>query len=87
MRHRSASHGGRVPSALREFEIHSTGGLELAVLAARHYRDLRARGRTLRRTIDCLIAAFCLRESHALLHKDGDFDGFEELPGLPVVHP
>ena len=84
---RSHSDATRVLSALREFEIHSTGGLELAVLAARHYRDLRSRGRTVRRTIDCLIAAFCLREGHALLHTDRDFDGFEELLGLTVIHP
>jgi predicted nucleic acid-binding protein len=84
---RSDRDAARVRSALREFEIHSTGGLELAVLAARHYRALRARGRTVRRTSDCLIAAFCLHEGHALLHTDRDFDGFEELLGLTVVHP
>ena len=84
---RSDKDAARVLSALREFEIHSTGGLELAVLAAKHYRAMRARGRTVRRTIDCLIAAYCMREGHALLHTDRDFDGFEELLGLSVVHP
>ena len=84
---RSDKDAARVLSALREFEIHSTGGLELAVLAAKHFRDLRSGGRTVRRTIDCLIASFCLREGHALLHTDRDFDGFEELLGLSVVHP
>ena len=84
---RSHRDAGRVLSALREFEVHSTGGLELAVIAAGHYRDLRARGRTVRRTIDCLIAAFCLRDGHALLHTDRDFDAFEQVLGLTVVHP
>jgi predicted nucleic acid-binding protein len=84
---RSDSDAARVLSALREFEIYSTGGLELAVLAAKHYRDLRGRGRTVRRTIDCLIATFCLQEGHALLHTDRDFDAFEEVLGLTVVHP
>ncbi len=65
----------------------STGGTELAVDAARHYRLLRARGRTVHKTIDCLIASFCLRERHSLLHCDRDFDVFEEVLGLPVVHP
>ena len=72
---------------LRRFEIFETGGTELAVDAARHYRLLRARGRTVRKTIDCLIASFCLRERHSLLHCDRDFDAFEQLLGLPVVHP
>ncbi len=78
---------GRVLAVLREFEILSIGSLDVAVLAARHYRFLRGRGRTVRKTIDCLIAAFCLHRGHALLHSDRDFDGFEELLGLAVVHP
>ncbi len=77
----------RVLRHLRRFEIFETGGTELAVDAARQYRLLRARGRTVRKTIDCLIASFCLRERHSLLHCDRDFDVFEELLGVPVVHP
>jgi len=77
----------RVLRHLRRFEVFETGGTELAVDAARHYRLLRARGRTVRKTIDCLIASFCLRERHSLLHCDRDFDVFEKLLGLPVVHP
>jgi predicted nucleic acid-binding protein len=72
---------------LRRFEIFETGRTELAVDAARHYRLLRAPGRTVRKTIDCLIASFCLRERHSLLHGDRNFDAFELLLGLPVVHP
>ena len=77
----------RVLRHLRRFEIFETGGTELAVDAARHYRWLRARGRTVRKTIDCLIASFCLRERHSLLHSDRDFDAFEQLLELAVVHP
>jgi hypothetical protein len=73
--------------ALRRFEIFETGGIGLAVTAARNYRQLRAQGRTLRRTIDCLIATFCLAHNHALLHNDRDFDPFEQFLGLRVVHP
>ncbi|MGH9200510.1 MAG: type II toxin-antitoxin system VapC family toxin [Vicinamibacterales bacterium] len=76
---------GRVLRQLRRFEICETGGTDLAVAAARNYRQLRRRGRTVRKTIDCLIATFCLREGHALLHSDRDFDAFEELLGLQVV--
>lgn len=77
----------RVLRHLRRFEIFETGGIELSAEAARNYRRLRQRGRTVRKTIDCLIATFCLRESHALLHSDRDFDAFEELLHLEVVHP
>jgi predicted nucleic acid-binding protein len=83
----SEREAARVLAALREFEVHPTGGLDLAVAAAAHYRQLRRRGRTVRKTIDCLIATFCLREGHALLHSDRDFDDFEQALGLAVVHP
>jgi hypothetical protein len=77
----------RVLRHLRRFEIFRTGGIELAVAAARNYRHLRSRGRTVRKTIDCLIATFCIEQNHALLHNDRDFDAFEELLDLQVVHP
>ena len=77
----------RVLRQLRRFEIFESGGVELAVAAASNYRQLRRRGRTVRKTLDCLIATFCLREGHALLHADRDFDAFEELLHLQVVHP
>jgi predicted nucleic acid-binding protein len=72
---------------LQRFEIFATGGIGLAVSAAANYRELRSKGRTVRKTIDCLIATFCLNRGHALLHHDRDFDPFEEFLGLPVVHP
>ena len=78
---------GRVLRDLRRFEIFETGGVELAVAAAQNYRALRSQGRTVRKTIDCLIATFCLRHGHSLLHCDRDFDPFEQLLGLSVVHP
>jgi predicted nucleic acid-binding protein len=77
----------RVFRDLQRFEMFETGGVELAVAAAQNYRTLRAQGRTVRKTIDCLIATFCLRQSHSLLHCDRDFDPFEQLLGLSVVHP
>ncbi len=77
----------RVLRDLRRLQLFETGGLELATAAARNYRTLRAKGRTVRKTIDCLIATFCLREGHSLLHSDRDFDPFEQLLGLSVVHP
>jgi predicted nucleic acid-binding protein len=72
---------------LSKFEIFETGGVELAVTAAQHYRSLRAQGRTVRRTADCLIATFCLLNDHTLLHNDRDFEPFEQFLGLRVIHP
>ncbi len=72
---------------LLKLEVFLTGGTELAIAAAQNYRRLRARGYTVRRTIDCLIATFCLLHHHSLLHNDRDFDPFETVLGLSVIHP
>jgi len=77
----------RVLRELRRFEVFDTGGQELAIAAARNFLSLRQRGRTVRKTIDCLIATFCLRDAHSLLHRDRDFDHFEQILGLVVIHP
>ena len=75
----------RVLRHLRLFEVHDTGGVDLAVAAAANYRRLRSRGRTVRKTIDCLIATCCLVHGHELLHRDRDFDAFEQGLGLRVI--
>src|SRR5713101_2697147 len=74
-----------VKAQLLEFDIFRSGGVEMASAAAENYRKLKARGFTVRKTIDCWIATFCLREGHALLHRDRDFDPFESELGLRAV--
>jgi predicted nucleic acid-binding protein len=69
---------------LLEFSIFPTGGTEMAIETAMNYRKLRAKGFTVRKTIDCWIATFCIREGHELLHRDRGFDPFESELGLRV---
>jgi predicted nucleic acid-binding protein len=59
----------------------------LAVQSARNFRFLRQKGMTVRKTIDSLIATYCIENDHELLHNDSDFDGYEDHLGLRVVHP
>ena len=77
----------KIERELRKLELFETGSVALALDAARNYRTLRSRGHTGRKTMDCLIATFCLRERHSLLHRDRDFDPFETILGLSVVYP
>ena len=70
---------------LRLFEklpLLETGGLPLAVEAARNYRSLRRHGITIRKTIDTLIATKCIGEGVPLLYSDRDFDPFVAHLGL-----
>ena len=57
-------------------------GRDIAVQAARNFRALRARGVTVRKTIDTLIATRCIEDGLALLYSDRDFDPFVEHLGL-----
>lgn len=53
-------------------------GQEIAIQAARNFRSLRERGITIRKTIDTIIATYCIENDLALLHSDRDFDAFVE---------
>lgn len=53
--------------------------------SAANYRLLRKKGVTVRKTIDCLIATWCIENGIPLLHSDRDFDPFEQHLGLVCV--
>jgi|SRR5579864_2366493 len=76
----------RVRDELLKFSLFETGGADLATAAALNFQILRRRGFTVRKTIDCLIATFCLQAGHQLIHRDRDFDPFEGVLKLMVVH-
>lgn len=81
------SQAARVETQLSKLVIFQTGGRRLAIASARNYRILRPRVRTVRKTMDCLIATFCLMNDHSLLHNDHDYDAFEKHLNLKVIHP
>jgi len=68
-----------------DFDIINVVDTRVAIEAARNYRALRARGITVRKTIDTLIATRCILDGYELLHRDRDFDGFQRHLGLRVV--
>lgn len=76
----------QIRDQLLTYDIFPTGGAENAIAAAANYRSLRQQGYTIRKTVDCWIATFCLTSSNQLLHRDRDFDPFEKVLGLQVVH-
>ncbi|MDE2372445.1 MAG: PIN domain nuclease [Burkholderiales bacterium] len=70
---------------LSALELVVLGGGDLAVEAAKNFRRLRAKGVTVRKTIDTIIATRCIASQLELLHSDRDFDAFEAHLGLRVV--
>jgi predicted nucleic acid-binding protein len=77
----------RAVAALEKFEQRPMLSPTLAIQSAKNYRALRKKGVTVRKTIDCLIATYCIAEKHSLLHCDSDYGGFERYLELKVVHP
>ena len=71
-----------VERLLRRFDIVPMAGDAIAVAAARNFRALRARGITMRKTIDLLIGTWCIENRHPLLHNDRDFDAMARHLGL-----
>jgi predicted nucleic acid-binding protein len=55
------------------------------IRAAQIYRALRRRGITIRKSVDCMIAAVAIQHNLPLLHNDRDFDPIEKFCGLKVV--
>ena len=71
---RSEREAALVERHLRAFPILRLETLDDVVLAAALYRAARRAGVTIRKTLDCLIAAPCVRTGAPLLHFDSDFD-------------
>lgn len=62
-------------------------GRELAVFSAQNYRNLKKQGVTVRKTIDVMIATFCIHYGFSLLHNDKDFEVLVKYLGLEIVKP
>jgi len=73
-----------VERRLGAFPLLRLEALDDFVLAARLYRSARAHGVTIRKTLDCLIAAPCVRTGAPILHADADFDRLASCTPLRV---
>jgi predicted nucleic acid-binding protein len=60
---------------------------EIFIDAVQIYRILRARGITIRKPLDCMIAAAALMYQAQLLHNDRDFTAIAEHYPLIVITP
>ncbi|MBD9362566.1 type II toxin-antitoxin system VapC family toxin [Methylomonas fluvii] len=65
--------------------MHTMLGREISLKSAENFRSLRKQGITIRKTIDTLIATFCIEKQMPLLHSDKDFLPFQQLLGLQVI--
>ena len=70
---------------LKAFPCYDLLGENIAIKSAQNFRYLRKRGITVRKTIDSIIATYCIENNLSLLHNDNDFKPFEKYLKLQVV--
>ena len=70
---------------LTSLTVVALGGQEIAIQAARNFRALRKTGVTIRKTVDTIIATWCIENGFELLHSDRDFEPLVKHLGLRVV--
>ena len=69
---------------LTELEFVEIVGYDHGLKCVDNFRRLRKKGVTVRKTIDVIIATFCIENDISLLHSDKDFTPFEKL-GLKTI--
>ncbi len=77
----------RARASLLAHPILRPGGLETFEIAANLYRAARRRGLTIRRSVDCIIAATCLEAGAEIYHNDRDFDAIAKVSDLTIYRP
>jgi predicted nucleic acid-binding protein len=67
---------------LTRLDVFNMLNTHLAIKSADNFRALRKQGVTVRKTVDMIIATFCIEQGHALLFSDKDFLPMVEHLGL-----
>lgn len=70
---------------LLEFPLIKPMGTETYLAAADIYRACRKQGKTVRKTIDCIIAAIARENNLLLFHNDEDFETIKKCSGLRTI--
>lgn len=74
----------RTKRHLLSFPIFLLKSINTHIRAAQIYRTCRQSGKTVRKTVDCLIAAVAIENGLALFHNDRDFDKIAACTKLKV---
>ena len=72
---------------LSSFDVHQMLNEMLAVKSAEYFRALRKKGITVRKTIDSIIATYCIENQICLLQSDRDFLPFAKHFELHLLAP
>ncbi len=68
----------RAKTLLLALDVLNMLDTSIALKSAKNFRALRKKGVTVRKTIDAIIATYCIENRLFLLHSDRDFRPFEK---------
>jgi len=74
----------QIQKHLLSFPIFLTKGIDTYLHASDIFRTCRRRGKTIRKTVDCIIAAIAIENKLILLHHDRDFDQIATCTTLKI---
>jgi predicted nucleic acid-binding protein len=81
----SDAHAEELRRFLVSFDLRPFKGIRDAERAADIYRACRRVGRTIRSSVDCMVAAVALRDGLPVLSADRDFAAIADETGLELV--
>lgn len=70
---------------LLAFPFYNPSEIDTYIEAANIYRQCMKNGKTVRKTIDCLIAAIAIENGLTLFHNDRDFSSIEQCTELKIL--
>ncbi len=76
----------KAKSLLMDLPVFEMLGKDQAVRTAENYRHLRKMGITVRKTIDTIIATYCISRGFPLLFTDREFEPFVKYLDLKVAN-
>ncbi|HEY5648836.1 MAG TPA: PIN domain nuclease [Nitrospiria bacterium] len=74
----------RIRRRLLSFPIYQPKGVSTYLHAADIYRNCRKKGKTVRKTVDCIIAAIAIENNLRLFHNDRDFNQIARFTRLRI---
>lgn len=78
--------GSKIKDDLLAFPFYNPSEIDTYIEAANIYRQCIKKGKTVRKTIDCLIAAIAIENGLTLFHNDRDFSSIEQCTELMTLN-
>ncbi|ACI21794.1 type II toxin-antitoxin system VapC family toxin [Thermodesulfovibrio yellowstonii] len=68
------------------FQILRPKGIETYIRASEIFRNCKKKGKTVRKTIDCIIASIAIENRATIIHKDHDYETIREFSELKTIN-